>query len=146
MLYEVITKYGKGSYSPDYSGAETLAQTMCDAVKIMGINASVITSYSIHYTKLYDCRCLFMSYLDDMLNLAKDAMNKAYAPYSKYNVGAVIRGESGKLYCGCNVENAAYPSGSCAEQAAISAMILGGDIKISDILIISDGKALVSLV
>ncbi len=85
-----------------------------------------------------------MSYLDDMLNLAKDAMNKAYAPYSKYNVGAVIRGESGKLYCGCNVENAAYPSGSCAEQAAISAMILGGDIKISDILIISDGKALVS--
>jgi len=85
-----------------------------------------------------------MSTLDQMLQMARDAMDRAYAPYSKFSVGAVIKAESGRLYAGCNVENAAYPAGSCAEQGAISAMILGGDTKIREMVVMGNGDALVS--
>jgi cytidine deaminase len=51
----------------------------------------------------------------DMLAMARAAMARAYAPYSRFSVGAVVRGASGALYAGCNVENAAYPQGNCAE-------------------------------
>ena len=68
-----------------------------------------------------------MTTLNEMLSAARDAMSKAYVPYSHFRVGAVIKAASGKMYVGCNVENASYPVGSCAEQSAISAMIMGGD-------------------
>jgi cytidine deaminase len=51
----------------------------------------------------------------DMLAMARTAMTRAYAPYSRFSVGAVVRGASGALYAGCNVENVAFPQGSCAE-------------------------------
>ena len=85
-----------------------------------------------------------MNTLDEMLQMARDAMDRAYAPYSKFSVGAVIKAKSGKTYAGCNVENAAYPAGSCAEQGAISAMILGGDTKIQEIIVMGEGEHLVS--
>lgn len=85
-----------------------------------------------------------MSTLDEMLQTAREAMDKAYIPYSHFAVGAVIRAQSGRLYAGCNVENAAYPAGSCAEQGAISAMILGGDTKIMEIVVMGNGEHLVS--
>jgi cytidine deaminase len=59
-------------------------------------------------------------------------------------VGAAILGEDGVVYPGCNVENAAYPSGSCAEQGAISAMIAGGGGRIRAILVVGDGDELVT--
>lgn len=85
-----------------------------------------------------------MSTLDEMLKMAKEAMENAYIPYSHFAVGAVIRGQSGKLYAGCNVENAAYPAGSCAEQGAISAMILAGETKIKEVVVMGNGENLVS--
>ena len=85
-----------------------------------------------------------MNTLEEMLQMARDAMDKAYAPYSKFSVGAVIKAQSGKLYAGCNVENASYPAGSCAEQGAISAMVLGGDTKIQEIVVMGNGEQLVS--
>ncbi len=85
-----------------------------------------------------------MNTLDEMLQMACNAMDKAYVPYSGFRVGAVIKAQSGKLYAGCNVENAAYPTGSCAEQGAISAMILGGDTKIQEIVVMGNGENLVS--
>ena len=81
-----------------------------------------------------------MDELETILQMARNAMDRAYAPYSKFRVGAVIKAESGMLYAGCNVENAAYPAGSCAEQGAISAMVLGGDTKIADIYVMGDGE------
>ena len=67
---------------------------------------------------------------DQMLALLRQAMERAYAPYSGFAVGAVVRGASGSLYAGCNVENAAYPQGQCAEASAIGVMIAGGGRRI----------------
>ena len=80
----------------------------------------------------------------DMLELARAAMARAYAPYSRFAVGAVVRGENGALYAGCNVENAAFPLGSCAEASAISALIMAGQCRIIEVLVIGKGPALVS--
>lgn len=79
-----------------------------------------------------------MSALDALFAAAREAREKAYAPYSRFAVGAAVRGTSGRIYAGCNVENAAYPVGTCAEAGAIAAMILGGDTAIAEVLVIAD--------
>lgn len=80
--------------------------------------------------------------LEAMIAIARNAMDRAYAPYSGYLVGACIRGASGRLYGGANVENAAYPQGQCAETSAIGAMIMGGDRAIREIVVIGAGPDL----
>ena len=75
---------------------------------------------------------------------AKAARAHAHAPYSKFKVGAAILADDGKIYSGCNVENAAYPNGVCAETSAISAMVLGGGKRIREIAVIGSGKNLVT--
>ena len=72
---------------------------------------------------------------DTMLELAKTYRSRAYAPYSNFAVGAVVKGANGKLYGGCNVENAAYPVGNCAEASAIAAMIGDGETRIVEALV-----------
>lgn len=76
----------------------------------------------------------------DLLEAARAVRENAHAPYSKFQVGAAIRSSSGNIYVGCNVENAAYPEGTCAEAGAISAMVAAGETVISEVLIIADGK------
>jgi cytidine deaminase len=56
----------------------------------------------------------------ELLNAAKETAINAYAPYSQFKVGAAVRLESGKIVLGTNVENAAFPSGICAERSALS--------------------------
>ncbi len=68
----------------------------------------------------------------------------AYAPYSKFKVGAAIRATSGKVYAGVNVENVAYPEGTCAEAGAIAAMIAAGDTEIAEVAVIADSPIPVS--
>ncbi|MEM6712242.1 MAG: cytidine deaminase [Pseudomonadota bacterium] len=63
---------------------------------------------------------------DRLIKVARDARATAYVPYSNYRVGAAILADDGTIYGGCNVENAAYPQGTCAETGAIAAMALGG--------------------
>ena len=67
----------------------------------------------------------------------KEAMSKAYVPYSNYPVGALIVTNNGNTYSGCNVENASYPLGNCAEASAIASMILGGEKKIKTIYVMT---------
>ncbi|PZN92582.1 MAG: cytidine deaminase [Hyphomicrobiales bacterium] len=81
---------------------------------------------------------------DALFATAAAAQRRAYAPYSRFNVGAAILADDGVVYPGCNVENAAYPSGTCAEQGAISAMIAGGGRRIVAVLVIGDGEVLVT--
>ena len=80
--------------------------------------------------------------LAELFTAAKAAQANAYAPYSRFKVGAALRSETGALFSGCNVENAAYPQGSCAEAGAIAAMALAGKRRIAEILVVGDGEAL----
>src|SRR3712207_2211509 len=82
--------------------------------------------------------------LVELFEAAKKVQEQAYAPYSGFRVGAAVRAEGGGVYAGCNVENAAYPQGACAETAAIAAMIAAGKRRIAEILILGDGEALVT--
>lgn len=79
---------------------------------------------------------------NDLVDAALAAMKRAYAPYSKFKVGAAVRGESGRIYSGCNVENAAYPEGCCAEASAISAMVNAGETRITEIAVAGTGDDL----
>ena len=74
-----------------------------------------------------------------LLSAATQVRENAYAPYSRFKVGAAIRAASGVVYTGCNVENVAYPEGTCAEAGAIAAMIAAGDSRIAEIYVIADG-------
>jgi cytidine deaminase len=82
------------------------------------------------------------SALAELFAAAKTAQANAYAPYSRFKVGAALSTPGGAIFSGCNVENAAYPQGSCAEAGAIAAMALAGERRIAEILVIGDGEAL----
>jgi cytidine deaminase len=79
-----------------------------------------------------------------LIAAAVEARLKAYAPYSHFLVGAAVKDEQGKVHAGCNVENAAYPEGTCAEAGAIAAMIMGGGRKIAEAAVVGGGDALVT--
>ena len=77
-----------------------------------------------------------------LFEAARTAQGAAYAPYSRFKVGAALRTPSGAIFAGCNVENAAYPQGACAEAGAIAAMARAGRRRIAEILVIGDGEGL----
>lgn len=81
---------------------------------------------------------------EKMFALARAAMARSYSPYSGFPVGAAILTPTGSTFSGCNVENASYPEGTCAEAGAISAMVMAGESVIQDIYVIGNGDALVS--
>ena len=77
-----------------------------------------------------------MEDIDNKLaDLAKEIAKKAYAPYSKFRVGAALISESGNIYTGCNIENAAYPATICAEDVAVFKAISEGETKIDTIAV-----------
>ena len=76
---------------------------------------------------------------EDLIEAAKSARNNAHAPYSKFYVGAAIRTPSGAIFAGCNVENVAYPEGTCAEAGAIAAMCLAGEYEITEVAVAAGG-------
>jgi cytidine deaminase len=73
-----------------------------------------------------------------LLEAATTIRHNAYAPYSRFKVGAAIRAASGAVYTGVNVENVAYPEGTCAEAGAIAAMVAGGETVITEVCVIAD--------
>ena len=72
----------------------------------------------------------------DLFNLAKEAMKNSYAPYSNYNVGAVLLSKNGNLYKGCNIENASYSVTNCAERTALFSAIANGESEFDAICIV----------
>ena len=85
-----------------------------------------------------------MPSLDTLFQAARAVQARAYAPYSRFKVGAAIATPGGQVFTGCNVENAAYPVGSCAEAGAISAMLAAGESRIAEIVVMGEGDALVT--
>lgn len=79
---------------------------------------------------------------EQLIEAAKEVRQNAHAPYSNYFVGAAIIDDRGDIHTGCNVENAAYPEGICAEANAIGAMVAAGGKKISVIAAVGGSDAL----
>lgn len=75
---------------------------------------------------------------DDLIAAARGVRDNAYAPYSGFKVGAAVRTQDGTIYVGCNVENAAYPQGTCAEAGALAAMCAAGKSRITEVAVIAD--------
>ena len=77
-----------------------------------------------------------MSEIDDKLaKLATESAKRAYAPYSNFRVGAALVTDSGNIYTGCNIENAAYPATVCGEDVAVFKAISEGESKIDTIAV-----------
>jgi cytidine deaminase len=85
-----------------------------------------------------------MPSIEALFEAAKAVQAKAYAPYSGFKVGAAIATPGGRVFAGCNVENAAYPVGACAESGAISAMLAAGESRIAAIVVMGEGDNLVT--
>lgn len=80
----------------------------------------------------------------DLFQAVREAMARSYSPYSRFPVGAALRSATGTIYAGCNIENASFPEGWCAETSAIAHMIMGGDTAITEIAVVAERKALLT--
>ena len=76
--------------------------------------------------------------LQAMLDAARAARTNAYAPYSRFAVGAALLDEQGRVHAGCNVENAAYPLGQCAEAGALAALVLAGGRRVVAAVVVGE--------
>ncbi len=76
---------------------------------------------------------------DALIAAAREAMERAHAPYSRFKVGAALRADDGSLHAGANVENAAYPQGQCAEASAIGVLVAAGRTRVLEAAVIADG-------
>jgi cytidine deaminase len=77
--------------------------------------------------------------IDKLLEAAREARGNAYAPYSKFAVGAALLDEQGRIHAGCNVENAAFPQGLCAEAVALGHLVLAGGKRITAVAVVGAG-------
>lgn len=82
--------------------------------------------------------------MDDLLHLARTMMLRAHAPYSKFHVGAAVRDEDDGIHGGCNVENAAYPQGICAEAGAVAALVAAGKRRVLECVVIGPGPEVIT--
>jgi cytidine deaminase len=79
-----------------------------------------------------------------LLAAAQAARARAHAPYSHYAVGAAVLDENGQVHAGCNVENAAYPQGWCAEATALGAMVMAGGRNLRAVLVAGPGPLVIT--
>ncbi len=79
-----------------------------------------------------------------LLDAARAARAHAHAPYSRFLVGAAVLDDEERIHAGCNVENAAYPLGTCAEAAAIAAMVAAGGKRLRAVLVVGESRELVT--
>jgi len=79
---------------------------------------------------------------DELLAAARAVRERAHAPYSRFKVGAALLDEQGRIHAGCNVENAAYPQGLCAEAGALAALVAAGGTRIAAAVVVGEGPRL----
>jgi len=78
--------------------------------------------------------------IKNLLRMANDAMDRSYAPYSGYHVGACLKGVSGAYYLGCNIENASFSPTNCAERTALFKAVSEGERQFEALAVISNGE------
>ncbi len=83
-----------------------------------------------------------MSAFDKLFKAASAARENAHAPYSSFHVGAAVLTRDGAIHAGCNVENAAYPEGWCAETTALGAMVASGRREVVEVVVLAGGERL----
>ena len=115
----------------DLSGEHDRVAQLSEA---LGLDGSRILADS------YSDRVLAAAGSEHLIEAARAALERAYAPYSNYRVGVALRAPDGSVHVGANVENAAYPLGNCAEASAIGAMIAAGRDKIVEAAVVGDGE------
>ena len=74
---------------------------------------------------------------EDLRDAARAVRENAHAPYSGFKVGCALRDEAGRVHVGCNVENVAYPEGTCAEAGAVAAMVAAGATRIAEAYVVA---------
>jgi cytidine deaminase len=77
--------------------------------------------------------------LDELLAAARAVRLRAHAPYSRFRVGAALLDEAGRIHAGCNVENAAYPQGLCAEAGALARLVADGGQRVVAVVVVGEG-------
>jgi cytidine deaminase len=77
--------------------------------------------------------------LTGLLDAARTVRERAHAPYSRYRVGAALLDEQGRIHAGCNIENAAYPQGLCAEAAALAHLVAAGGRSVRAVVVVGEG-------
>ncbi|MFI5387864.1 MAG: cytidine deaminase [Fimbriimonadales bacterium] len=84
---------------------------------------------------------IYNPHMSDLIRAAQEAREYAYAPYSRYKVGAAVRTSDGRIWTGCNVENVSYPLSVCAERNAVASMVRNGCTRIEEVAIVTkDGE------
>ena len=78
---------------------------------------------------------------DELFRAAREAMRRAYVPYSSFPVGAALRTPSGAIHAGANIENASYPEGWCAETTALAHMVMAGETRFSEVAVVAEKMA-----
>jgi cytidine deaminase len=76
---------------------------------------------------------------DELLAAARAVREHAHAPYSRFKVGAALLDEAGRIHAGCNVENAAYPQGLCAEAGALARLVAAGSKRVAAVAVVGEG-------
>jgi cytidine deaminase len=77
---------------------------------------------------------------DELISMAREVRAKAYAPYSRFQVGAALRTKGGRIYRGCNVENLSFGLTVCAERAAVFAAVAAGEREFEAIAVVADSE------
>ena len=115
---------------PDAGDLETARAKVARLCSELGIEDGALVS--VGYADL------LMDGPQALVRAASVAMQNAYAPYSQFKVGAAVRGASGAIYAGANVENVAYPQGQCAEASALGAMVAAGETAITAVAVVAE--------
>jgi cytidine deaminase len=83
-----------------------------------------------------------VQHLEALLAAARAVRDNAHAPYSHFHVGAALLDEAGRIHAGCNVENAAYPQGLCAEAGALAQLVAAGGKRVAAVVVVGAGSRL----